>query len=299
MKNKILFIISAMFVLVLTGCPQPQGSLKKNATAASWPENPDILRIVVSIPPQKVFVNKISGNNAHVISLLEEGQDFLTAKPSPERLALLKDAKLFFAIGAPFEKSLQLPEAIKKVDIRKGLKIKPFASHTRYLNGSKSFRADPYFWMSTEMVVSSSSEVYMTLRESLPNVSPDALQQNFTRFVSQLNRLEGDIKHMLMSAGGKEFYTDYPVLGYFATQFGLKQVYFSREEGKGINDLARNAIKDDVHIIFFGPYLPDNITVKLEELIKGKVASVDPMRADYFKNMTEIAKDIQTGVNKK
>ncbi len=287
-------------VIIIAGCPQPQNMAKKeNNTSNAWPtETAGVLKVAVSIPPQKELIEQIGADKVHVISMLNPGDDLFAAKPSANNLALLEKADVFIAIGAGFENQLTLPQSIRVVNMSSGLQLKPFSSQTRYLNDKKDFRKDPYFWMSPSMVVTSLSGSYLALRDNLPD-SKDLLSQNFTRLVRKLNSLEGDINRILMNCSGAEVYTDLPALGYFSKDFNIKQAYFVNEEGKGLNDLARSAITDKVHTIFFGPYMPTGVKGKLEDLIKGTVAQLDPLAEDYFANLISVAENIRSGQSKR
>ncbi len=63
------------------------------------------ISVFVSIPPQKQFVQKIGGNRVDVHVMLPPGESPETYSPSPEMLATLATANLYFQIGVPFEKN--------------------------------------------------------------------------------------------------------------------------------------------------------------------------------------------------
>lgn len=278
--------------------PEAQPPASNTLTTYEWPTDTAKIRIAVSIPPQKEFIERIGGDRVHVISMLSASENFESAALDERRQRLLDGAQIFLTIGAGFERGLTIPTAVKVIDMRNDVRMKPFTTHTRYLNGEKNHQQDPFFWMSPALVVSSLSNVYMTLREMSP-ADNDYFSQNYTRLVRTLNSLEGDINRIVVGLNGREIYTDYPALGYFSDAFGFTQVLFQQQEGKDLNDLARSAITDKVQIIFFGPYLPGGIDSKLGNLIKGEVAALNPLAENYFDNMLAIATAIRDGYGRR
>lgn len=320
MKN--IWVLSFALIMAITlfsGCEQPttmsddtkateskdseegvseDGVTEEGPNAMSfWSPERTKLRVVVSIPPQKYFVEQIGGANVEVISLLEEGDEFLTSTPSDAKLAVLAEADLYFMIGAPFETSISMPSTVVGVDTRKDVNLKPYSSHTEYLNASKNNKNDPFFWLSPTMVIQSSSSMYLNLRDRISG-DRETVRTNYTHFVRDLNNLEGDIHRVLLNAVNSEVYTDYPVLGYFGITFNIKQKQFDSKKGGDINTLARSAIKEDVHTIFFGPYLPEGIKGNLEDLINGTVSAINPLQESYANNLLQIAEAIASGSSK-
>ncbi|MEF3169533.1 MAG: zinc ABC transporter substrate-binding protein [Deltaproteobacteria bacterium] len=114
MTAGILFtLMSLIFVLAL-----PPGL---SFGAAS----PDRMKVFVSIPPQAYFVNRIGGERVNVTVLLAPGENPSTFSPSPQEMAELARADLFFRTGVPFENVLMPKIAsampgLKVVDTRQG-----------------------------------------------------------------------------------------------------------------------------------------------------------------------------------
>ncbi len=311
MKNIWLLLFSLLFVLsMLSGCAEPVKVTDDTAdgealvndeepeaqpqTNSYWSTDSTKLRVVVSIPPQKYFVERIGGSSVEVISLLEEDDDFLTSTPTAEKVAALAEANLYFMIGAPFETKISMPSSVIGIDNRKDLKLKPFSAHTEYLNTAKDNKTDPFYWLSPSMVIQSSSTIYLNLRDHSGG-NREEIRTNYTHFVRDLNNLEGDIHRILINSVNMTVYTDYPALGYFGTTFNIKQKDFELASGADINDLARSAIKEDIHTVFFGPFLPSGVKGNLENLIKGTVAPLNPLREGYANNLVDIAEAISSG----
>lgn len=306
MKKFLAGLFVSVVALVLGGCPNPTPASgeggKDPATGAklpapAWAADPTLIKVAVSIPPQKHLIEKMGNGRVQVISMLNAGDNFDSTELTKEKQAILDGAQIFVTIGAAFEKNATVPQSVKVVDMRQDIKLKSYSSHTRYLNGDKKSGNDPYFWMSPSMLVKSLSNVFLALSEVAPT-DKEFFSQEYTRLTRQLNSLEGDIKRSTLNAEGRDLYTDHLALGYFCDDYGFKQVYFQPQVGKNLNDLARSAITDKAQVIFFGPYMPQGLDTKLEELIKGKVAAVNPLNENYFDNLTNIASAIREGYSK-
>ena len=63
----------------------------------------DKIHVMVSINPQKYFVQQIGGNRVHVTVMIPPGANPATYEPKPRQMVALLKAKIYFAIGIPFE----------------------------------------------------------------------------------------------------------------------------------------------------------------------------------------------------
>ncbi len=304
MKKLFAGLFVSIVALVLGGCPNPAptpdgkgGAAGAKGAPLAWSADTNLIKVAVSIPPQKELIEKMGNGRVQVISMLTAGDNFDTSALTPEKQAILDKAQIFVTIGAGFEKKATVPNSVKVVDMRENVRLKSYSSHTRYLNGDKKSGDDPYFWMSPSMLVTSLSNVFLALSDISP-ADKEFFSQEYTRLTRQLNSLEGDLKRSVINADGREIYTDHNALGYFCDDNGLKQVLFQPQVGKNLNDLARSAIGDKVQVIFFGPYMPQGIDSKLEELIKGKVAAFNPLADNYFDSLNGVANAIREGYSK-
>jgi zinc transport system substrate-binding protein len=62
-------------------------------------------QVFVSILPQKYFVEKIGGELVDVSVMVKPGASPATYEPKPHQMVALSLAKIYFAIGIPFEKA--------------------------------------------------------------------------------------------------------------------------------------------------------------------------------------------------
>ena len=60
--------------------------------------------IIVSILPQKIFVDKIGGNKVNTIVMVEAGASPHNYEPKPSQMKEITRANLYLSIGVEFEK---------------------------------------------------------------------------------------------------------------------------------------------------------------------------------------------------
>ena len=83
----ILFVI-----IVLTGCKVENS---KNELHGK------IIKVVVSIPPQKFFVEKIGGDRVKVFVIVKPGQNPATYEPAPLQMAEISESIIFLELEYP------------------------------------------------------------------------------------------------------------------------------------------------------------------------------------------------------
>jgi zinc transport system substrate-binding protein len=87
------------------------------------------LKVFVTIPPQAWFVERIGGPRVAVHVLVGPGQSPHTFDPTPQQMARLSDARIFFRIGWPFEermleKARAVNPGLRVVDTREGIALR-------------------------------------------------------------------------------------------------------------------------------------------------------------------------------
>lgn len=103
--------------------------------------------VVVSILPQKTFVQKIGGNKVHVTSMVRPGSDPHTYEPKASQMREISKADIYFPIGIEFEESWlgKFKEQNKKmefVQMTTGINYLKMPSHAHHHEDSEI----PFEW---------------------------------------------------------------------------------------------------------------------------------------------------------
>ena len=284
----------------------------------------DKLTVFVSIAPQKYFVNQIAKDLVDVKVMVLPGADPHTYEPKPQQMVAISMAKIYFAIGIEFEKAnlskiVSVNPQIKVVPTDRGIKKMPMAAYHHDEEGEhheKSElhkegehrhekaesaheddhhdhgRLDPHIWLSPPLVKILAKSILNALQEADP--SHRALyESNFQQFVSQINKLDAELKSIFAGKQGLQFMVFHPSWGYFSNTYGLKQVPV-QIEGKEpkpaqLKELIEHAREKNIQVVFVQPQFSAKSAELVAKEIGGEVAFVDPLAGNWSANLREVA----------
>ena len=218
------------------------------AASASVP-----LPVFVSILPQKYFVERVGGERVTVSVMVGPGQSPETYEPTPRQMTALSRARLYFSIAVAFEdtwmKRIQAANpALRVVAMQRGVALLSLSGP-----GGEPGGTDPHIWTSPPRV----KFMAMTIRDALIEADPahrGDFESNYREFIAELAALDRDIRAILAQAKAKSFLVFHPAWGYFAKDYGLRQIPIEAE-GKepgakslaGVIDLGK---REGVKVIF-------------------------------------------------
>ncbi len=267
--------------------------------------------VCVSIPPQAYFVKKIAGDKADITVLIPPGASPATYAPKPSQMKAIKKASLYFTIGVPFEKNWlerfrSLNPKLKIIDMAQDIKKIPMQNHLDHESETDEAHdthehhdhagLDPHVWLSPTLVAKMAEVIKDTfVREDPQNSAFYA--ENYQKFLKEIEAIRTKIANLLSHLKEKEFIVFHPSFGYFAGEFGLKQIAIERE-GKepGLRYMKRViafAKKHGIKTIFVAPQFSQKSARYIARAIGGKVESIDPLAYDWERNIMEIAKSFE------
>ena len=269
MKTKLLILL--LLTSLTAGCITPEE------------QSDDRISVIVSILPQKEFVERIGDTKVSVTVMIPPGASPATYEPSPGQLRDLSRAELYVRIGhIPFEKTWMDKIAatnpdMKILDSSKGIEI---------------IENDPHIWLSPALVRTQVEHIAGSLIELDPD-NEDYYTRNKESYLRDLDDLDADIRKNLSGIGNRKFMIFHPAWGYFAREYGLEQIPIE-VEGKepSASDLAGlvdTAKANNITVVFAAPqFNPESARVIAEE-IGGTVVSIDPLAEDCVANMRAVS----------
>lgn len=258
------------------------------------------IRVFASIPPQVFFIEKVGGDRVDAIALIEPGQSHETFSPSPLQIAKLADSKLYFRIGLSFENGLveRLKEfkSLKVVDMRDGIPRREMEKvHRDQTSDSHEEGHDPHIWMSPLLAIKQAETVKNELKEMDPAHASN-YDANFNAFSRELRELHEKLDKVLKPYRGKEFFVFHPAFGYFADEFGLRQVSVEVEgkepSARMLSKLIDTAKQHHVGILFYQPQFSKKSVEAISREIGAIMVPMDPLSKDYEKNLETMAQEI-------
>ena len=263
------------------------------------------LTVVVSIVPQAWLVRQIAGD-VEVVTLVGPGESPHTFQPSDAQVSRLLRADLFFCIGVSFERgpwfdAVAAPGQLAIVDMRRAIKLRRMPGHAHgdegagpddVATGQHHFEPDPHIWLSPRLLKTQAR----TVADALIEVDPS----NKTRYEAgleevqrRLDEVSRTIRDKLARHSGKAFLVFHPAWGYFAQEFGLRQIAVE-PEGKAPADfeltrLQRQARAEGIRILFAQPQIAGRGARAVAAAIGGRVQPLDPLAPDIPENLLHFA----------
>jgi zinc transport system substrate-binding protein len=270
----------------------------------------DKLPVFVSIAPQKYFVQQIGKELVNVRVMVQPGADPHSYEPRPRQMVAFSRAQLYFAIGIEFEtaklkKIIATHPQIKVVRTDRGIpKIPMAATHHKEEEFHETDEPghgglDPHIWLSPPLVMVQARTILRALQDIDPT-RRSVYEANYNAFISELVKLDTDLKHIFAGRHGLRFMVFHPSWGYFAHSYGLQQVAVELE-GKApkpaqLKELIQHAREDDIKIIFAQPQFSAKSAKLIAKEIDGEVAFVDPLAEDWSANLREVANKFKSAL---
>ncbi len=263
--------------------------------------SPPGLSVFVSILPQQYFVQKIGGNHVTVAAMVRPGANPATYEPRPSQMTALASARLYFAIGVPFEKAWMTRIAaanprMRIVPTQQGIEKMPMDT---FLGESKPRRGgilDPHIWLSPRLVKIQAGHIARALAEADP-LHRNQYQENYRRFAAEIDALDSDLKQMFAGRKGMEFMVFHPSWGYFARDYGLRQVPVEIE-GKTpkparLKKLIEHARRRGIRLILVQPQFSRKSAELIARAIGAHIVTADPLAEDWSQNLRHCATAIR------
>ncbi|MBL6995974.1 metal ABC transporter solute-binding protein, Zn/Mn family [Desulfobacula sp.] len=155
---------------------------------------------------------------------------------------------------------------------------------------------DPHIWTAPALVKIQATAMLKALKQTAPQHKKE-FEANYNAFMAQIDALDQDLKQTLAGTSGTQFMVFHPSWGYFAQEYGLKQVPIEIE-GKDpkpaqLKELIKHAKKDGIKVIFVQPQFSSKSAKLVAREIGGQVAYADPLAEDWMKNLRMIAQQFK------
>jgi zinc transport system substrate-binding protein len=303
--RRISIALAAFITVMLTAWPL-------GAAARSLP-------VVVSILPQQYFVQQIGGRRVKVTVMVPPGASPATYEPSPRQMAQLSRARLYFAIGVPFEtvwlkkmaaaspdmKIVHTDRDIHKISmaghpVTEDQAIHP-AEQAREERAAATGIPDPHIWLSPPLVRQQARCIFEALVQIDPSREDD-YRRRYERFITALDELHADLKTLFSDKKAMPFMVFHPSWGYFAQAYGLKQIPIEIE-GKHpkpahLKALIEYAVEKDIRVIFVQPQFSTRSATVVAQAIDGRVVFADPLAEDWMTNLRKVASGFKAALRR-
>jgi zinc transport system substrate-binding protein len=259
------------------------------------------LNIVVTILPQKYFVEKIGGNLLNVTVMVEKGNDPHTYEPKTSKMIALSKADIYFTISLPLEKKWidkmrGSNKKLKVIPMDKGIE-KIFSESYLDNNNENSLHEDSHTWLSPALVRIMAENIRDALmkEDTTHNIS---YYRNFLNFIKEINRVDTKIADIFLNSKNDKhmFMVYHPSFSYFAKSYGLKQIAIEAEgkepSPKRLISTIKTAKENDIKIIFVEPQFDKKSARSIAQSINAKLVEIDPLSYFWEDNLLKFAESI-------
>jgi len=268
-------------------------------------EDDDRITIAVSITPQAWLAEQLVAAETKIITLVRPGESPATYQPTDAQVSGVMKAAVYFRIGVPFEsgpwfEAIQRSEKVKVVDVRRGITLRAMDEHHEETGAGaaednrtdRGQGVDPHIWLSPRLLITQARTMAETLIE-LDAANAAAYQRRLAELEEKLGALDETIRRALAPIKGKTFLIYHPAWGYFADDYGLRQVAIEIE-GKKPTDreltaLQRLAREESIRVVFVQPQISASAADAIARAIGGRIETIDPLAGNVEANLLRVA----------
>ncbi len=278
--NRIFTTILAALLLTIamTGCYRRQNRQERIIT--------------VTIEPLRFFTEQIAKEKFRVQTMVTAGNSPETYEPTAKQMIDVSESTLYIKVGnLGFENSWlqrisENAKSMKIVDTSKG--ISKLASDKGY--------DDPHTWMSTKNARIIARNIYEALCLTSAEDST-YFKANYKTLLQQIDDVDTAIKKDLKGKTGKCFLVYHPILTYFASEYGLRQIALEHEGHEpSANQMKATLYKAkvmDAKTFFTQKEFANNGVETVAKSLGITMAEINPLGHDWPNNMKEISRNIK------
>jgi len=238
------------------------------------------IEVVVTIPPLAEFVENVGEDKVEVTVMVPPGASPHTYEPTSSQLKKVSQAKIYVKVGSGVE--FELTWMDKLIGINKDMMV---------VNSSQGIDVmgnDPHVWLSPL----NAKTMVENICNGLIRIDPENEEyyvKNKSQYLQELTELDDYIRERLEEIENKKFLVYHPSWGYFAKEYGLKQIPIEQAgkepSAKEIKDVVEKAKKHNIKVVFVSPQLSTKSAEVIAKEIGGQTMSIDPIAQSYIPNM--------------
>ncbi len=272
------------------------------------------LTVAVSLQPYSSVVHEIGGEQVDVVTMLPPGADPHTYEPKPASLKEFAKATVYFSDGSGMD-AAWLPrfkgvnKDINVISLSKGIAWMEEDEHHHHGGQEHDVHdaaaehdddeLDPHLWTSPVQMVLIAKNVLEALVQ-LDAANAELYRARAKNLMDRLTKLNEELVKVVstMPANGRTFIVFHPAYGYFARDYGMKQltVEVNGKEPKPLDimNLVKTGKANNVHIVFVQPQFSKRAAATIAKELNAKIVVTDPLAYDYEGNIRKLLETIRS-----
>lgn len=268
------------------------------------------LTVAVSLQPYASVVHEIGGDQVDVVAMLPPGADPHTFEPKPASLKEFAKASVYFSDGSGMD-AAWLPrfkgvnKNVNVVSLSKGIvwmeedehhHHEGVEHHEDHHDGDEE-EMDPHLWTSPVQMMLIAENVCVALMD-LDAAHKDLYRKRADALIVRLKKLDEELRRSIekLPADGRSFIVFHPSYGYFARDYGMKQltveVAGKEPKPRDLMNLINTGKANNVHIVFVQPQFSKRAAASIAKELDAKILDTDPLSYDYEGNIRALIKSI-------
>ena len=273
--------------------------------------------VIVSILPQKTFVQKIAKEKIDVTVMVKPGSSPHSYEPKPSQMLAISKAEVYLTIGVEMEdvwlgKFKAQNNTLEFVDIGKGITKLEMLEHNHHEehhheehhhhdehNGEKEHHEeglDPHIWTSPKNVKIIAKNIFEALVK-IDVANKTFYKANLDEFIKEIEETDEKIKDILkdMKAQSK-FMVFHPSWAYFAQDYNLVQIAVEVEgkkpKPKEMVEIIKEIKEEDIKVIFTQPEFSDKSAQVIAREANVRVKKLSALHPKWADNLINMARSI-------
>jgi zinc transport system substrate-binding protein len=271
------------------------------------------LPVAVSITPQAWLVTQLGGEHVDVVTVVPPGSSPATYQPSDAEVSRVMSSAIYFRVGVPFEngswfQAIRSMGSMEIVDVRGDIPLRDIEAHRH--NGEPvdeehhagdephdhvcdhECGKDPHIWLSPPLLKRQAAIIAEALSTAAPEHAGE-FDRNLQALYDRLDEVDAEIREKLAPHAGEAFFVFHPAWGYFADEYGLRQIAIE-VEGKEPSDselteVLELARESGAQVIFVQPQISGESAEAVAKAVGGRVERLDPLAADVAEGLLSAA----------
>jgi zinc transport system substrate-binding protein len=245
----------------------------------------------VSVLPEAWLAQQVGGPNVRVVTLVRPGESAELYQPTDAQIQELMHASVYFPVGMPFEsgrafQAIRDSRRLQVVDLRQGIPLREMVRHGHPgteagAHAEAAEGKDPHIWLNPRLLKIEAATMAHAF-EWVDAAHQETYRQNLAALEKKLDRLDDRVRRKLAPLRGKAMFVYHPAWGYFADEYGLRQVPIEIE-GKEPSDaelteLQRQLRREKATVIFAQPQTP-------QRAVRAIIESVESVRMSILDDL--------------
>ncbi len=255
--------------------------------------------IVVSILPQKTFVQKIAKDRAMVTVMVPPGSSPHSYEPKASQMIALSKADIYFSIDIEFEEAWLdkfkfQNKNLKFIDMGENIEKIVMVDHHHDDKSKHHDDLDPHIWTSPKNVSIMAYTIYKSL-VALDPKSETFFKQNLEEFLAEIKSTDKTIRNIFKDTKADHiFMVFHPSWGYFAKTYNLRQLAVEVEgknpKQKELIAIIKQVRKENIKVIIAQPEFSDKSARAIAKEGGITLKKLSPLHKEWSKNLIEMAK---------